>query len=1265
VRFLADGPTIPDELLVARDEGRVLFFCGAGVSRAQANLPGFLGLAERVLHELRALPSSPARKLVEIATKLQNEPVKGVGGILAADRIFGLLERDFALEDIERAVGQALKPAADVSLDAHRILLDLGRGPNGDVQLVTTNFDLLFEAAAPALPVWTPSQLPDLGRNDHFNGIVHLHGMFDAGYESPSGGNLVLSSAEFGRAYLAEGWATSFIRAAIAKYLIVFVGYTADDPPVLYLLEALHRVAGQSKTLYAFQEGRDDEARILWQQKGVSAIAYSPDNGHAALWETLKAWAQRAKAPERWRERLIKKALRGPQSMAPHERGQVVHLAATAEGARALANAKTPVPATWLCVFDPAMRYATPGRTDIWKADAPEVDPFALFAIDTDVQPAKLSETQSFKRREVPDKALDVLAPLPIEGPVTSIAGLRGGRANEIAHLSQRLLALAGWFLRICREPAAIWWAAEQKGLHPIVLRNIQFELEHRSADFSPVAAAAWRYLNEIWTTRSVTELSNMYALKERIAREGWTPNTRREFVALLRPELTAKRPYGAVPPAPSKTLALHHVLRMDVEYRRDHVTIAIPDDRLVAILPLYRRVIEEASELEYEVSPYGLRDLPPIEPDPNLPGESSERGFGINPLILTYAALFKRFVAFDRENALQEFATWPQNDHPIFARLQIWAAGIAGFLLADQAGAILAKASDHVFWGSRAQRDVLLVLVRRWNELSVQDRTRLEERLRRGLPKEGRENRKLYPKWRAYSIAERLSWMKANGCAFSFDVDADIAAARAIVPEWKAEEAARAADSPEGRGGTVHTDTTFAGFDEIPLRNLIVTALSARDRRHGFLEDHDPYAGLCAKRPVRVLAALMLADEPSETLRMGWTYFLQSGARREDKATLATLILRRLATVSDLILVDILFPVSSWLETAAEKVFKTDGEALRDFLDRLVNLTAQHPDQALGARRNTDGVRDWLGSAWSSVAGHLTAVLVADPVLSGVKHNALLPAPWRRRADALRALPDDHGRFALAQFARHTDWFYDRDPQWTEGAILSMLDRLGDDRDAALAGFFHRAHIGDKLLMDRLKPTLIGLATGEDHVRERYEQVLANICINAWQQKTDTGDRWLSDEELRTVVVYCSVNMRTHMLWHIDRWPIEDKLTVLKEVWPLQLAAKGPAVSDRLCDIAFDDEENFPALVDAILPLVTPLEGGHLMLPLTRDTKSKIVERFPDQVLTLLSKVLPASVAQWPYGANQAIERLATASPALTKDRRYIALKRRMSVRL
>jgi hypothetical protein len=154
LRFRANGPLLPDELLVARDEGRVLFFCGAGVSRADARLPDFLGLAKSVLRELRVLPESPAQKLVDTAERL--DPIAGVTGILAADRIFGLLERDFSVTDIERAVGAALKPQDEVDLSAHRTLLALSRDARGKVQLVTTNFDRLFEAAAPKVRrYWT------------------------------------------------------------------------------------------------------------------------------------------------------------------------------------------------------------------------------------------------------------------------------------------------------------------------------------------------------------------------------------------------------------------------------------------------------------------------------------------------------------------------------------------------------------------------------------------------------------------------------------------------------------------------------------------------------------------------------------------------------------------------------------------------------------------------------------------------------------------------------------------------------------------------------------------------------------------------------------------------------------------------------------------------------------------------------------------------------------------------------------------------------
>ena len=53
MRFFADGPSIPEALLEDRDNGNVVFFCGAGISRP-AGLPGFADLAEQVVQELGA-----------------------------------------------------------------------------------------------------------------------------------------------------------------------------------------------------------------------------------------------------------------------------------------------------------------------------------------------------------------------------------------------------------------------------------------------------------------------------------------------------------------------------------------------------------------------------------------------------------------------------------------------------------------------------------------------------------------------------------------------------------------------------------------------------------------------------------------------------------------------------------------------------------------------------------------------------------------------------------------------------------------------------------------------------------------------------------------------------------------------------------------------------------------------------------------------------------------------------------------------------------
>src|SRR5262245_18124510 len=157
MRFLANGPILPDELLMARDAGHVLFFCGAGVSQAKANLPSFTKLADNVLSLLGSALDSPARRLFNATRAF--EKTSDLTGVVATDRIFGMLEQEFEPGEVREAVAIALRPKPGYSLDAHRTLLDLARTSAGVPRLATTNFDLLFEACDPTVDSWNPPHL--------------------------------------------------------------------------------------------------------------------------------------------------------------------------------------------------------------------------------------------------------------------------------------------------------------------------------------------------------------------------------------------------------------------------------------------------------------------------------------------------------------------------------------------------------------------------------------------------------------------------------------------------------------------------------------------------------------------------------------------------------------------------------------------------------------------------------------------------------------------------------------------------------------------------------------------------------------------------------------------------------------------------------------------------------------------------------------------------------------------------------------------------
>ena len=1272
MRFFENGPAIPDELLHARDEGRVVFFCGAGVSRAKAKLPDFFGLAKKVMETLGVQADSSARKLLEEAYNVEAQT--GVAGVIAADRIFGLLERDFSTALIETAVASALRPKLQQNgkpdLTAHRIILDLATTREGLVHVVTTNFDRLFDDCGRGLLSWQRPRLPDPSRPKDMDGIVYLHGKVTYDYQGAEGGGFVLSSSQFGQAYLSEGWATSFFREIIESYVVVFVGYAADDPPVHYLLEGLNRQL-KERQVYAFQPGKADEATAKWTDRGVTAIPYAEDSDHTELWRTLEAWAQRARDPDQWYSEVINKAKQGPQSLLPHDRGQVAHIVSTVEGVRKFSEGEEPPPAEWLCVFDKYRRYGKPGELNSWLEEGPDVDPFDLYHIDSDVPPDKAD----YRDRKPPADAWDAFNLNRVDKTNLSddnFSSITGRWAYNVPPLPSRLRQMGEWIKDVAGQPAAVWWAAQQLPLHPDIQRKIRLALIDSQRPISSAVREAWYYLLEYWEQGRGrnADLDAWHRLKGRISKDGWSKSVVRAYAACYCPYLKVESPYWGNPKPPEKEdeIRLSDLIDLDVVYPADNSErILIPDEWVPPVVAVLRKNLETALEFETEIDRGGLGHVSSIVPDQSSDSDHKRR---LSGAVIEFTSIFERLMQLDLKAARREFSKWLIEDDPIFTRLRIWAAGKSDLVSDDQFGPMLADVSDEAFWDRSHEWDLLHTLSARWNGMSAYTRAEIEKRLLKGRSRREEEEEEDFNKRRAWSILARITWLSRKGCKLHLNLEEETDRLRELVPDWKPEDADEIVTYQGIRGGTVTSETDHSALLGIPLASVLSTArsLSGRRRRGNLFVEYNPFGGLSDVRPVRAFSALRMAAKEGDFPAWAWSTFLTH--QKNDNPRLVALIAERLACYLDGGATELVRPAASWLFNVSEHLSDESPASFRRVTSVLIQalkvpenrvataIVFNAPPEELKQERERELVQ--------------TAVQTAQAVAQALFHTQ--KTDLLKYADELLTLPTGLRQHVLAIFARWMNWFYVNNREWSEANLLSALDSrdLGD-RDAFWGGFFLRPKVNQELFM-RLKPHLFQLAREDSKTRREHSQGLASIILSGWGSIIEgTNERCISNEEFREILLQADDEFRPLVLWLLEKCSRDDveetrnKWTALlpeflKDVWPRQRKANSPAMSVSLCQLVLSNEELFPNLVDIILPCLTKTDDllYHHYLPLS----DNIAQKYPHQMLDLLYKVLPDETLTWPYDIEDILASIGEGEPTLRTNEKFLELKRRWDSR-
>ncbi|MEP4892461.1 MAG: anti-phage defense-associated sirtuin Dsr1 [Aliiglaciecola sp.] len=295
MQFVKNGPDIPERLLQTHEEGNVVFFCGSGIS-FPAGLPGFGGLVRSLYENMGVTPDAVQKRALDLG---QFDT--------AVSLLEGVKHSNLWRRDVRVAMAGLLEPdyTNPKSISTHKALLHLSKvidkeSNESKTRLITTNFDRIFHKAGIAdnlnYPTYQAPLLP-IPKN-RWDGLVYLHGLLPEQINGLELDNLVISSGDFGLAYLTERWAARFVSELFRTYTVCFVGYSLNDPVLRYMMDALaaDRLLGESPPeMFAFGEfrkGKFDSECQQWKAKNVTPILYKSHRNHYYLHKTLENWAE-------------------------------------------------------------------------------------------------------------------------------------------------------------------------------------------------------------------------------------------------------------------------------------------------------------------------------------------------------------------------------------------------------------------------------------------------------------------------------------------------------------------------------------------------------------------------------------------------------------------------------------------------------------------------------------------------------------------------------------------------------------------------------------------------------------------------------------------------------------------------------------------------------------------------------------------------------------------------------------------------------------
>lgn len=1261
MRFHPDGPSIPDTLLERCDAGRVVFLCGAGVS-LPSGMPTFVGLTRHVIAFFE--PPADSEIMAAFRPWLEGSSAANV----PLDQIFNLLHLEYGKDEVNALVTERLSSpllSKDVGRE-HDLIKRISSSQSGVPQIVTTNFDRLFETGpvGGSLAWYVPPAFPDLNFGSTIEGITYLHGrLVDAASETHP---YVLSSADFGRAYLSEGWATNFIRHLLERHTVVLVGYQAEDPPVKYLLQGLNHDGQYDRSrLYAFDRGLPEDIEAKWRDRGVTAIAYSD---HPHLWTSMEAWAERADDPRRWRASVIAQSQQDPKSLTPHERGQVAHVLRSVQGARLFAEAD-PVPhPEWVCVMDANVRSNTPSRG--YGADPEVFDPMAAYGLDDDL--GDISEDD--RRQGVSNDNLLVWR--DGDDNPHEFHRLGGRRTEGFEATPTRLGHIISWISKAIESPVLAWWAIRQSGLHPRLLQQIEWHVG-RSTALNDRARNAWNLILEHHRDPRNREWNgDWFDLKSRIDAEGWTASVLREFRKVATPRLEIRRSFGlgqARPPLASwGDIQLGDLGQYEVKLLDKHnESLDIPDDLLPEIFGILQEQLIVASGLLGNIETTYFR-TPTCYPEREVDGKIYITDAGETAAWFTQ--IFDQMTAKWPELAKAHATIWPSKERFFFRKLKLYAYSKAEIFDARSVAEQVLSLDQEAFWDINVVRELLFLLVDRWKEFSHVSRNQIIDRILTGPDQLSQWSDEEFHELRVKYAAKYARYLELEGCEMTAACSERLAEMIGGILGWSDGWATSMVIERGSHTGWVGTDENPNAVMDLPVNLVLSKAKEELKYDFGSFTESRPFTGLVKANPRKALSALTIAGKDDDYPKAFWSSMINE-LPADITPRLKRLFLNRVVRLPHAVVAKLSHTLGRWLEQNLVEVLAFDdvlGWALYDHIvDGILSGGEDAAKSGIGETHQGGKViqqsRRTYDHARNGPVGMCTdALFLAVP--GEQKACSLIPSNIKSRLERLLSAPGEGLDHAVSVASNRLNWLMFVDPVWTRDHLITMLAFEHPASEPAWNGFLHSGRVPLPPLLEVIKPLLLeAFPRIEEFSWNRDLSTVAAEWLGVMRVFHPNKPSGLVTGEMRSVIRAMSDDIRNRFISWLGQVGQKNEngwakhvIPFVNEDWPRERRYRTSASMRAWIGLLDDTGDSFPAVYEAVKKFLVAVETNeHPFYRFTRELNDKkpLTVLFPETTLDLMNRVTPQTLTRPPYELPKALALISETEPGLTSDPRYLRL--------